>query len=133
MVMRVKVKLAPSGIHGLGLFAAEPIAAGSTVWCWDEGVDVCLPLDARDGQDVVPEVRRFLTTYAWLGDGALWLCVDEARFMNHSDTPNCISHGGGTPSIALRNIAVGEELTEDYSKWDEEWDPKHFASSVPKG
>ena len=56
MVMRVKVKLAPSGIHGLGLFAAEPIAAGSTVWCWDEGVDVRLPLDARDGQDVVPEV-----------------------------------------------------------------------------
>ena len=45
------------------------------------------------------------------------LCCDDARFINHHDTPNlrvdfeADSHG---VDIAARDIAAGEELTIDY-------------------
>lgn len=46
------------------------------------------------------------------------LCVnqnDEGRFVNHSSQPNCGYASVDEPSVALRDIVAGEELTCDYS------------------
>ncbi len=48
------------------------------------------------------------------------LCGDDARFFNHSDTPNCFDfpdERGGT-TVAARDIDPGEELTSDYASFD---------------
>jgi hypothetical protein len=129
MVMRVRTRIGPSPIHGLGLFAAEPIRAGQTVWEWDEGVDLRLPMSARDA--ATGPMRELLTTHAWVGEGTLWLPADGARHVNHSSTPNCAAGPGAAPSLALRDIAAGEELTEDYGEWDEEWGPEDWGGSAP--
>ena len=39
MAMLVKTRVAPSGIHGNGLFAAEPIPAGTPIWRFAAGFD----------------------------------------------------------------------------------------------
>jgi hypothetical protein len=38
-MLLVKTYLSASPIHGIGLFAAEPIAKGTVIWCFDERVD----------------------------------------------------------------------------------------------
>ena len=44
------------------------------------------------------------------------VCGDNARFMNHSDTPNCDDVDDLT--IALVDIAEGDEITCDYARFD---------------
>jgi hypothetical protein len=41
------------------------------------------------------------------------LCWDNARFFNHSCSANCLSVGYDF-ELAVRDIAAGEELTDDY-------------------
>ena len=46
------------------------------------------------------------------------LCFDDARFVNHSDTPNVATDYAQDPyglDVALRDIATGEEVCWDYS------------------
>ena len=47
-----------------------------------------------------------------------YLCTnveDEGRFVNHSSDPNTGFASTERPSVALRDIAMGEELTCDYN------------------
>ena len=53
--------------------------------------------------------------------------LDEASLWNHAPAPNTGNHpdearseGDGVSSYALRDIAVGEELTDDYATFGEE-------------
>ena len=51
------------------------------------------------------------------------LCFDDARFVNHSDTPNVATNYAQDPyglDVALRDIAAGEELTMDYAGFEEQ-------------
>ena len=43
------------------------------------------------------------------------------RFMNHSTTPNCIDAKNGL-CIAIKDIEEGEELTCDYTFFDDTWE-----------
>ena len=45
-------------------------------------------------------------------DGTMYMCVDNARFINHSDTPN--TKNVGDDCAVTRDIQEGEELTCDY-------------------
>jgi uncharacterized protein len=110
-VLRVRTRLAPSPIHGLGLFAAEFIPAGAVVWAFDPPVDQRVPLAALDGAPA--RVRSFVATYGYLEADHVLLCGDDARFLNHARPANCSSRGEAT--VALRDIRPGEELTDDYA------------------
>jgi SET domain-containing protein len=114
-MMCVKTRLRPSGIHGVGLFADEPIAAGMIVWKFDEGLDQRFSEDFYATRNAL--LKEFLFTYAWLDVSGWILCGDDARFVNHSALPN-LGGGKALVSIALRDIPVGEELTEDYEMFD---------------
>ena len=56
------------------------------------------------------------------------MCIDDARFMNHSADPN--THEKGQSSIASRDIAAGEELTCNYGNFDDS--KKHLDYCRPK-
>lgn len=114
-MMLVRCVLAPSCLHGLGLFAAEPVAQGTTVWRFTVNFDLLIDPAAHDRQH-----SEFLQTYAQFCERAgLWLlCGDHARFINHSAKPN-ISCGlplsdPAAVDVALRDIAAGDEITQDY-------------------
>jgi SET domain-containing protein len=120
-MLRVKAYIAPSGIHGMGLFAGEPIAKGSVVWGFDPPVDQ--RFKPEDLRGMSPEMKVFLSRYAYSDRGTLVLCGDHARFMNHSTTANCGNDSTRQYTLALRDIAQGEELTDNYATMEDSWEP----------
>ena len=121
-MLLVPTRLAPSRIHGLGVFAVAPIAKGTPVWRFEKGLDMEF---APDIAERFPEhVRAFFSRYGYLDRNLnrLILCFDDARFVNHSDAPNVATDYARDPhglDVALRDIAAGEELTMDYAGFEE--------------
>lgn len=115
-MMRVPNYVAPSLIPGagIGLFCAGAIAAGDLLWIFDPGLDIEIGTMPAD-----PVVADFLKTYAYMprnGEQRWILCGDNARFFNHSPTPNVI--GDEWISHAAGDLAAGSELTIDYGMFD---------------
>jgi len=114
-MLLVKTRALPSPIQGVGVFAAEPIAKGTTVWRFEAGIDLVVP---EERVASLPEAARdFFRRYAFpcpFFPGGLLLGFDNTRFVNHSLTPNLDNTGPET--IALRDIAPDEELTTDYGE-----------------
>lgn len=133
-MMLVPTRRESSPIHGTGLFAAEPIAAGTPTWRFTPGVDLSIHPDAVS---IMPEVARdWFRMYAYLDirTGLYVLCADDARFMNHSDTPSIGGDYEQEPvfgvDVALRDIDAGEELTCDYRTFDRiDRESLHFETS----
>jgi uncharacterized protein len=123
-MLMVKTRLGQSAIEGLGLFAEEDIPKGTVTWAFVPGFDqtytpeqlAALPETARQ------ELSRY--TYLHTRTGKYVACLDNARFMNHSDSPNTMGAYSGPDDegfdIATRDIAKGEELTCDYTLFDAE-------------
>lgn len=120
----VLTEVRDSPIHGLGLFAKIAIPKGA-VW-WHARRDDVLLLDRRAYQTLVRSKQSTLTeqmlaailTYSYYADDsdALIMCLDNARFVNHSLEPNSRALPGADRlrSVALRDIAAGEEIVENY-------------------
>ncbi|MEK9505206.1 SET domain-containing protein [Gaopeijia maritima] len=116
-MFRVPTYVAPSPIAGVGVYTSLPIAAGTVIWDFTEGVD--LRLDPAVVAAIPEPLGSKIRSYCYEeSDGHLVLCGDNARFMNHSFEPNCDDRGHVTR--ALRDIAEGEELTCDYRNFDAE-------------
>lgn len=114
-MLLVPTYLAPSAIHGTGVFAAAPIARGTVMWRFQDGLDIVF----TDAQvQALPEAARaFLETYCFRSSfhgNRLVLNFDHARFINHSDKPN--TENGSEVAIARVDIAGGEEITCDYNE-----------------
>lgn len=121
----VKTRVKPSRIHGLGVFAMEPIKKGQLLWFFHPQVDLRI---TRERFAKLPvRRRRELSHYAYTNSrGDRIVCGDSAIFFNHSTSPNCIDVTGhpGVPfpkevaTVAKRSIRKGEELTCDYLLFD---------------
>jgi hypothetical protein len=96
---------------GYGLFATRAIPKGTITWVGD-----ALDQVISEGQfSQLPELLRAIThKYSYLnGVGQRILCWDHGRFVNHSCAATCLSPGLDF-EIAIRDIAPGEEITDDY-------------------
>lgn len=96
---------------GCGIVATRDIPKGTVTWVMD-------PLDRLFSPQQVaafPDCcRETLYKYSYRNrHGDYVFCWDNTRFMNHSFTPNCITTAYGF-ELAVRDIAEGEELTNDY-------------------
>lgn len=114
-MLLVPTYLAPSEIHGIGVFTPEPLRPGTVIWEFTPGVDWEL---GPEELEAFPEpYRSRLRTYSYLDERGLYvLCGDNARYMNHADVPNCDDTGEVT--VTARAIEAGEELTCDYRTFD---------------
>ena len=62
------------------------------------------------------DVKRFLDlSYGVSGD--IHYILDDGKYVNHSSEPNCITIMDNATTYALRDIEIGEMLTEDYSSY----------------
>lgn len=121
--MPAKIVQRRSPIHGNGVFAAEPIAAGTTI------------VEYRGRRLADAEADEIYGDTLETGHTFLFTLNDEyvidanvggniARWINHSCAPNCqpvlVEHPGPdrrrdkVEIEALRDIRAGEELTYDY-------------------
>jgi hypothetical protein len=105
----------------MGLFAVEAVTEGTPIWRFELGFDhdfspaqfAALPVLARE------HTRWFC--FVSKVDGQVILSGDHACFINHSATPNTGAPAHANPSaptVALRDIAAGEEISCDYWSYD---------------
>lgn len=96
---------------GHGVVALSDIPAGTITWVQDELDRVLTP---EEIEDLGAPYAGTLDKYCFRNQLGHWiLCWDHARFVNHSFRSNCMT----TPfnfEIAIRDIAAGEEVTDDY-------------------
>jgi uncharacterized protein len=116
-MLLIKTRVDKSAIHGLGLFAAEPIAANKPIWRFTPGFDLELDPSVLESQPDI--LRECLLHYGYIDPklNRYILCCDDARFINHSNTPNIrtdYSLDRFGVDLALREIRIGDELTIDY-------------------
>lgn len=102
------------GRRGRGVFALRPFAEG-------EVVEVC-PTVVVDAEDVEGVVRDYV--FSARRPGKLLLVLGYGMLYNHSVEANLFHRSAGRlliEFVALRDIAVGEELTHDYGRayWDD--------------
>ncbi len=112
------LRVVMSAIHGYGVVTTRPFRAGEIV-CYGDGV-------------LYREDEEFDDTYALIlpvedsglpGEDFFWDLADQTRWFNHSCEPNTEvrstwDHAAGVPRawwVALRDLAVGEEITYDYA------------------
>lgn len=108
----LKCTLAPSKIHGIGVFAIVDIKKGEKMYCGT------LPFNEFVGlpEQLLPEVRELIIQRWPVALDHKPFRIDDVRlisFMNHSDTPNYDKHN----DVAFVDIKKGEEVTEDYGKY----------------
>ena len=96
---------------GWGIFATKALPRGTITWALDVLDQRFSPLQIA----ALPAYARAqLDKYSYVdARGDHILCWDNARFFNHSCSANCLSVGYDF-ELAIRDIAAGEELTDDY-------------------
>jgi hypothetical protein len=101
-------------VVGHGVIATAPIPRGTLVWAQDRMDQSFHPaeLDA-----MTPVLRVPVERYSYRDHtGQMVLCWDLAKYFNHSCEANCL--GLDFPfEIAVRDIAPGEQLTDDYGSF----------------
>lgn len=96
---------------GYGIVALKPIPKGTITWALDKLDRIFSPEQVRAMDDLYQQV---LDKYTYRNsEGNHILCWDNARFVNHSSHANCLTTAYEF-EIAIRDIAPGEELTDDY-------------------
>jgi SET domain-containing protein len=110
-VLIVRTYVDRSPLHGCGVFAADPIAAGATVWQPSPVID--LEITREELASLPLAVQETVLAHSFMApDDRMILARDNGVFFNHSNYPN--THHVGENNVAVRDIAAGEELTEDY-------------------
>lgn len=120
-MMLIRTRVGPSSIHGMGLFTVDAVPAGTPIWRFQPGFDHAFSPEAYQS---LPAIAR---------DHTRWFCFvrkenrhvilsgDHACFINHAPNPNTgAPPNGATPvtTVALRDIAAGEEITCNYADYD---------------
>ena len=128
----VGVEFKSSPIEGMGIFSKKEIKSGTKLWKFDESMKVS---DAKSLSRLDPDRLAFALHGGYLhgpSNKFLWY-TDGMQFMNHA--PGGLANVGlgywpalrDDHCVALRDIAEGEELFEDYTFWaNEGLEPRHW-------
>lgn len=99
---------------GIGIVATKPLPVGTIVYVYDSMEIVVRPDDPRMKN---PLYSKMFDHFSFTDKhGNLVVPWDHGRYMNHCCNPNTLSMSNGC-NIVIRDVAVGEELTEDYGLW----------------
>ena len=121
-MMQCAYEVRDSSIAGKGLFATEPIAKGSLLWKYsDESVRTFTSAEELRAHFATlsrDEIVEFLEhAYCW--EGKVCEILDDGKYWNHSKSPNTgLLPEDENSSFALRDIAPGEELLDNYAEHD---------------
>jgi len=98
-------------VVGSGVFATQPLRKGTVLWVLDHLDRV---LSAQEVAALPDLLRPTMDRYSYVDRyGRHILCWDHGRYMNHSC--DAVTMGVGDAfEIAVRDVAVGEQVTCDY-------------------
>lgn len=109
--LRVKVRIAPSKVHGVGLFALRKIKKGEKLFA--DHMPVAYNLPYSEFPRLTPEVRSLLLErWPQIANGSIFFYPDTKlqAYCNHSDTPNY----DAMADMVIADIKKGDEIFEDY-------------------
>jgi len=112
-----KTEVRASGIHGRGLFAVEPIAAGEVVCVKGGAIFDRATLESRAGWYAAAEIQ--VDDELYIGPSTEAEREGAMLFLNHSCEPS-VGVRGQVVFAAMRDLAPGEELTIDYATTDDD-------------
>lgn len=124
IMLMVKTKIRPSTIKGagLGIFADQFIAKGTTTWRFMPGLDLVVPEDTLLQLSEAARIQFLNYCYVDKFTKHFILCFDDERFINHSRNPNIIQTLAESElegfEIASRDIKKDEELLCNYEDFD---------------
>lgn len=132
-MLNAKTTVRQSEIAGVGLFAEQDIKKGEIVWQYTP--ETCAIFTETQMRELLKSfhktenaiVHYYLTYCYYVKEiNSLIYCLDNGRYVNHSDHPNMEGAldipNSWQYSFALRDIKKGEELTENYNVYDNcEW------------
>jgi SET domain-containing protein len=104
-----------SDIQGFGCFAAADIKGGTKVWEYTLEYDQTFTVS--EFKTLPPTLKDHFTRYAYIDKTTMKYiyCSDNAKYFNHSETPNIKDSADGKFSVAIQDIKSGEELTCNYN------------------
>ena len=113
------VMLQSSLVHGIGVFAIQPIPRGCrNIFSKDSGEWIKVPITEVE---TLPEhSRSLIETYCLFDEENYFVpesgfkTIDPVIYLNHSAQPNIISINDGEEFEALVDIAPGQELLVNY-------------------
>jgi len=116
-MFHVKIELKKSKIHRIGLFAAQEISKGEKIYTGNEKLD--LFLSEGEFSRLPEDEKNTIKHYGYLDkEKHKWhLSFDDIRFCNHGSNGNITLKDKSL--VAKRDIAKGEELTQDYREFEQ--------------
>lgn len=108
---RVKVRVWPSKVHGVGLIATQNLKKGEKLFA--DHMPVAYNLPYSEFHRLLPEVREILLErWPQIVNGSAFFYPDTKlqAYCNHSETPNY----SATEDTMLKDVKRGEEIFEDY-------------------
>lgn len=107
----IMIKLAPSPVHGIGVFAMRDIKKGETLYV--DIINHAFDIPYKDFGKLRPEIAEQILGM-WpnvVNKSHFFFPVTRLQaYLNHSDTPNY----DAKDDKALKNIKKGEEILENY-------------------
>ena len=115
-------KLAPSNIHGIGLFAIRDIPFGQKLFeqILDDNDYIFLKKGDLEVFDI--EIQNLIKSLYILEEKGVWIQktglnhLDYSYYINHSNEPKLIYIQNKNYYLPKRDIKKGEELTYDYNE-----------------
>ena len=110
---RVKTKIAPSKIAGVGVFALRDIAKGESLYA--DALPEVYSVSYTNLNKLFPAIRELiLERNPMIVNGESFPYPSERiqAFVNHSESANYDAFG----DVMLRDVSAGEEITENYKR-----------------
>ena len=107
--------------YGKGMYVLEDVKANTCIWTYKLNNNV---FEYSAEQSILhleqlptlEEKQRFLEVTFGKGD-KLCLIIDDGKYVNHSETPNCKTDLINGNCYSLRDIKKDEEILEDYNNF----------------
>lgn len=113
---------------GKGVFATKPIPKGTLTYVSDSLEIEIAPDDSRLRD---PRYKSIIETYSFIDrNGTRIISWDHAKYVNHCCQGNSMSSGFGF-EIAIRDIAAGEEITDEYGMFNFTYEMKIECDKSP--
>lgn len=123
-MIHIKYKLKSSELHGIGLFADQPIKKGDLIYTASPLLDLNITQEQFDSleQKEKDEIR-------WWGffdqPSQMWhVDFDVSKFINHSNEATVTQDSSHNEArlVSSRDIESGEELTQNYLEFESRGD-----------
>lgn len=120
-MLLIKVYLAPSAIHGIGIFAQDDLLPHQKIWTYTYNFDK--RFTDTEFHALPAEARSYMERYGFHEDDYYYLDGDHFKYINHSDTPNIIyrkTEPDMTGDLFTASpIKAGTELLCNYLDFDD--------------